>query len=353
MNEAYFQNFMTGGLFVLVGVAASMAWCMWRIVDRQRDMEALGLEGVGHELRANLYRMLREISDVARGNLKSASDLLPLSHPQLDAVLAGPLEKDRQSLTVIRATYGELVHRKADLRTALTNGSDTSAEVDAAVNSVIDGIAQLYLWTEHDGKMPEAAPSTRSWWVRDWMKAGPFAADMFPGLHLRDQVVERLRQSGMVLTPKPLTHTAHEFFSMQYDRKADPNAPFWKRKLKQPEEAVAAVAASAAVADAVEDMAAPEPEIAEAEAPMAELAPDLPEPEEAEAAMPVEDPPEQEPAASELPETADPAPAPESEEMDIALAVTQELEQEMALESPDPETSDQPDPAPPPKETVF
>ena len=37
----------------------------------------------------------------------------------------------------------------------------------------------------------------------------------------------------MTLTPKPLTHTAHEFYAMQYDRKADPNAPFWKRKTKK------------------------------------------------------------------------------------------------------------------------
>jgi hypothetical protein len=51
-------------------------------------------------------------------------------------------------------------------------------------------------------------------------------------MHLRDQVVARLRADGMTLTPKPLSHTASEFYAMQYDRKADPNAPFWKRKAK-------------------------------------------------------------------------------------------------------------------------
>ncbi|HBH44257.1 MAG TPA: hypothetical protein DDY28_07605, partial [Hyphomonas atlantica] len=67
------------------------------------------------------------------------------------------------------------------------------------------------------------------------MKKHGFAASSFPGMHLRDEVVERLRQYGLHLTPRPLTHTAHEYYSMRYDRKADPRAPFWKRKPKTEE----------------------------------------------------------------------------------------------------------------------
>jgi hypothetical protein len=61
----------------------------------------------------------------------------------------------------------------------------------------------------------------RSWDVRDWMKSHGFKADAFPGMHLRDEVVERLRMYGLELTPKPLTHTAWEYYNMSYDRHAD------------------------------------------------------------------------------------------------------------------------------------
>ena len=48
----------------------------------------------------------------------------------------------------------------------------------------------------------------RSWDVRKWMKAHGFRGDAYPGMHIRDEVVERLRQYGLNLTPKPLTMTA-------------------------------------------------------------------------------------------------------------------------------------------------
>ena len=46
-------------------------------------------------------------------------------------------------------------------------------------------------------------------------------------------MVERLRQYGMHLTPRPLTHTAHEYYSLRYDRKADPHGPMWRRSKKK------------------------------------------------------------------------------------------------------------------------
>ncbi|MDJ0919646.1 MAG: hypothetical protein QNI84_00850 [Henriciella sp.] len=235
MNEGNFQTFMVGGLLILIGAVVFLAWSAWRYVDRERDMEKLSLAGVGHELRVNLQRLLQELSDVAGHQPTRPQDLLPLVHPQLDAVLARPGEADRRALTVIRAAYAEMVARKADIRDALAQGEDTSAATDSAINALIDGLATLYLWEEHKGRSPAEAHSTRSWDVRDWMKEHQFPVDALPGIHLRDVVVERLRTYGMALTPKPLTHTAHEYFSMQYDRKADPNAPFWKRKIPKPE----------------------------------------------------------------------------------------------------------------------
>jgi hypothetical protein len=75
----------------------------------------------------------------------------------------------------------------------------------------------------------------RSWDVRDWMKGHGFQAEAFPNMHLRDEVVERLRMYGLELTPKPLTHTAWEYYNMQYDRHADRRAPMGRRREKKVE----------------------------------------------------------------------------------------------------------------------
>ncbi len=247
MSDASFQTFLVGGLLALIGAIVFMAWCIWRYVDRERDMEGLALEGVGHELRVNLQRLIAELGAVARGDAKTPSDLLPMTHPQLDAVLARPVEADRRALTVIRSAYDELVARKLDIRSTLAQGQSTAEPVNLATGATIEAIGTLYLWEMHKGKAPNAAPSTRTWHVRDWMKAHGFRANALPGLHLRDAVVEGLRTYGMTLTPKPLTYTASEYYAKLYDRKADPNAPFWKRKqvVAEPEiEPVAAVEAA-------------------------------------------------------------------------------------------------------------
>lgn len=248
MSNATFQTFLVSGLLVLIAAIVYLAWSAWRYVDRQRDMEALSLEGVGHELRINLQRLLAELGMVARGEAKAPSDLLPLTHPQLDAVLSRPGEADRKALTVIHAAYNELVARKLDIRSTLAQGQDVTTPYNAAVGAVIETIGTLYLWEMHKGKSPAAAPSTRSWHVRDWMKAHGFRADLLPGMHLRDAVVEMLRTYGMTLTPKPLSYTASEYYAKLYDRKADPNAPFWKRKIKKPEDVEAPVPVEAEAA---------------------------------------------------------------------------------------------------------
>lgn len=303
MSDATFQTFLTSGLFVLTASMGYLAWSAWRWLDRARDMERAALAGVGYELRMNLMRMIRELAGVADGSVQSEIQLVPVVHPQLDGVLTRPNEADRESLTMMRGNYNELDAHKQTLRAALSGQGDVAVAANVAVDAVIGSIATLYLWEEHKGAAPKRARSTRSWHVRDWMKANEFHADLLPGLHLRDQVVERLRALGMTLTPQPLTYTASEYYAKLYDRKADPNAPFWKRKPKP-----AMVDAS----DAVEKVPA-EPEhvampaddvVAEpASEPVAEPMPDVPEfPEPVEAAPQPEPEPEPEPVAEALPE---------------------------------------------------
>lgn len=258
MSDATFETFLVSGLLVLIAAIGYLAWSAWRWVDRERDMERRALDGIAYEQRSNIERMLKELSGVAKGTLTRDIEIIPIVHPQLDALLARPNEADRRGLTKLRATYNELSAHKQSLRHAFSNNLNITAPADLAVEATIGALATLYLWEEHKGRPPEAARTTRSWDVRNWMKASPFHADLLPGLHLRDQVVERLRTEGMTLTPKPLTHTAHEFYSMRYDRKADPNAPFWKRK-KKAADAPSSEPAPAAVAPspAPETVAAP------------------------------------------------------------------------------------------------
>lgn len=275
MSDATFETFLVSGLLVLIAAVAYLAWSAWRWVDRERDMEQLALVGVGHELRYNLQRMMGELARVSTGALRSEIEIVPVVHPQLDALLTRPNEADRMGLTNIRAHYNELSAHKLSLKAALKDQTDLELPANIAADAVIESLATLYLWEEHKGRAPENAHSTRSWAVRDWMKANKFHADTLPGRHLRDQVVECLRRNGMTLTPKPLTYTASEYFAKQYDRKADPNAPFWKRKKKPVP--VAVVDAEASLDQPAPDasigheeaVSASEPEIA-ADAPVLE-----------------------------------------------------------------------------------
>ena len=251
MSEAQFYTFFTGGLGLLIAAALMIAWQLWRIRDEERDGAISALDGVSHEMRINPQRFVNEIAQLVETREAGPDVLLPVQHPQLDGVNASLIKTNRNAIAVIGATYQELEARKMALRAALAQKRDLTPSLDDAMDATINGIATLYMWEEHAGVRPAEAGTVRSWHVRDWMKAHGFAASSFPGMHLRDEVVERLRQYGLHLTPRPLTHTAHEYYSMQYDRKADPRAPFWKRKPKSEE--VMSVAVADEAADFMED----------------------------------------------------------------------------------------------------
>ena len=311
MSNTTFETFLVSGLLILIIAIGYLAWSAWRWVDRERDMEKRSLDGIRHEMRLNLKRLLDELRGVSDGTLQSEIDVIPVIHPQLDALLTRPNEADRRGLTIIRGNYNELSAHKQSLRSALAGAGSVELPANRAVRALIGSIATLYLWEEHKGRSPEHARSTRTWDVRDWMKATPFDAHALPGLHLRDEVVAYLRSEGMTLTPKPLTHTAHEFYSMQYDRKADPNAPFWKRKPKKDAVDQAAEESEEPVVETsneqveapVEQVAEPEPvqetPVERAEAPQAEAPDTNPQLSEAEAI---------EPAAEAMPESKPPSP---------------------------------------------
>ena len=227
-------EFQTGALLLIVIAALTIAFINWRDRNDRKEVECQVLEGVGHELRQNLQRFMAELAAITRDEPVAGGELMVVRHPQLDAVYAQNVPANRNALSVIGATYQNLQSRKNDILNAAQQGQDLNVATPAAIDAVIDAIVILYLWEEHGGAKPTEANSTRSWRVRQWMKDHGMAWDTFPDIHLRDAVVERLRAYGMTLTPRPLTHTAHEYYSMQYDRMADPRAPMWRRKEKKP-----------------------------------------------------------------------------------------------------------------------
>ena len=162
---------------------------------------------------------------------------MSVQHPQLDAVNAGLVQCDRRALAVIGATYQDLQSRKLLLQADLEGGGQGKTEYAEAVDAAVNGLTTLYMWDAHKGQRPDQAPSVRSWAVRDWLKSNGFGQIELPGMHLRDTVVGRLRAYGLKLTPKPLSHTAHEYWSMQYDRKADPRGVFGARRQPKPKPA--------------------------------------------------------------------------------------------------------------------
>lgn len=243
MSEAQFYTFLTGGLGLLTALMTLVAWHLWRMREDARAGRLSALEGVSHEMRINLQRMVSELSQVAANPVIGPDVLLPIRHPQLDGVNRALINANRNGIAVIGVTYQELEARKLSLRAQLAQGNPPGNVLDDAMDAAINGVAALYFWEVHKGALPAEIGRVRSWDVRDWMKAHGFKADAFPGMHLRDEVVERLRMYGLELTPKPLTHTAWEYYNMSYDRHAERNARAEERRLRQagdePEDAAA------------------------------------------------------------------------------------------------------------------
>lgn len=235
MSEAQFYTFLTGGLALAIALLTLVAWNLWRMREEASAGRASALAGVAHELRINLQRMISELSQVAHHPGVGPDVLLPIRSPQLNGVNRSLINTNRNGIAVLGSTYQEMEARKLGLRAVLAQGRAPETELDDAMDAAINGIAALYIWEVHKGALPAEIGRVRSWSVRDWMKAKNFRADAFPGMHLRDEVVERLRLYGLELTPRPLTMTAWEYYSMQYDRHADERGPLGRRRAEKAE----------------------------------------------------------------------------------------------------------------------
>ena len=78
MSNATFETFLVSGILILIIAIGYLAWSAWRWVDRERDMEKRSLDGIRHEMRLNLQRLLDELRGVADGSVQSEiEELLP------------------------------------------------------------------------------------------------------------------------------------------------------------------------------------------------------------------------------------------------------------------------------------
>lgn len=214
MRGTYFESFLAGGLTLLVIAALAIALLLWRREDRSRTAIAEAFRGAGEEFRLNMHQTLRQLADLKTGRIGRARDLPVMSHPQLDGVLAAMIPADKRALAGLRGVYTALEGARARLRHALDEGKGLSEALEDGEAAAVHGICTLYLWECHDGRAPQEARSTRSRHVRDWLKANGYSQTMVPGMALRDEVVDCLRRSGMALTPRPLTHSAHEYYAL-------------------------------------------------------------------------------------------------------------------------------------------
>ena len=214
MRGTYFESFLAGGLTLLVIAALAIALLLWRREDRNRTAIAEAFRGAGEEFRLNMHQTLRQLADLKSGRIGRARDLPVMSHPQLDGVLAAMIPADKRALAGLRGVYTALEDARARLRHALDEGKGLPEALEDGEAAAVHGICTLYLWECHDGRAPQEARSTRSRHVRDWLKANGYSQTMVPGMALRDEVVDCLRRSGMALTPRPLTHSAHEYYAL-------------------------------------------------------------------------------------------------------------------------------------------
>jgi len=96
-------EFQTGALLLLAAAALTIAWILWCDRNDRETARVQALEGVGHEMRINLQRFMAELSAISFDEPVSAEEMLPVNHPQLDAVFANLVRGNANALSVLSA----------------------------------------------------------------------------------------------------------------------------------------------------------------------------------------------------------------------------------------------------------
>jgi hypothetical protein len=199
-------------LIVIGGGIAAIAllmivWFIWKNSRTTGQALKLALDGVGHEFRFNLQRVLSELRELNTNGDVREDLTVQLGWPQLASLLAQPAIKDRRSLERLDATYQTLEARRSEVRQGQTD--DT---IGAYRRSAIEALAILYLWEHNKGGLPEKALSASRSAVRNWMKSLGFTKALIPGMALRDEVFKDVRRLRIPLRPSEPGMTAEAYY---------------------------------------------------------------------------------------------------------------------------------------------
>ncbi|WP_018146482.1 hypothetical protein [Henriciella marina] len=212
MNAINSDTMIVGGVGLLILAALVIGFVLWRVRSGRKPVNGTAFKLVGDEFRFMLHQAIGEVRDLEKGWIQQPDGLATIKHPQFNGLSRDAEYAKQRPLDGLHAAYQNMEASKEEVRAALSGNGDRSAAVDGYKQSTIGAIAALYLWEKQDGRSPENTPTTRSAFVRDWMKENDISQALIPGIALRDEVVEYLRQAGMTLTPKPMAMTAYEYY---------------------------------------------------------------------------------------------------------------------------------------------
>ncbi|RIJ25796.1 hypothetical protein D1224_01350 [Henriciella barbarensis] len=193
------------------GIAAiillMIVWFVWKNSRANGQALKLALDGVGHEFRFNLQRVLSELRELNTNGDVREDLAVQLARPQLASLLTQPAIKDRRSLERLDATYQTLEAGRSAVRQGQTD--DT---IGAYRRRAVEALAILYLWEHNKGGLPEKAPSTSRSAVRNWVKSLGFTKALIPGMALRDEVFKDVRRLRTPLRPSEPGMTAEAYY---------------------------------------------------------------------------------------------------------------------------------------------
>lgn len=208
MTEENLEVLLVIGGGIAAIVVLMIIWFVWKNMRASGRALKMALDGVGHEFRFNLQRVLAELRDLSANGDVSDDLAMPLARPQLESLRTQPAVKDKRALERLDTMYQALEASRSSVRQQGQSGE----AVDAYKRSAVEAVAILYLWEQHKGGLPEKAPSTSSSAVRDWMKSLGFTQTLIPGMALRDEVIRQLRGMRMPLKPGDLRMTAQDYY---------------------------------------------------------------------------------------------------------------------------------------------
>ena len=208
MTEENLEVFMVIGGGIAAIILLMIVWFVWKSSRSSGQALKMALDGVGHEFRFNLQRVLSELRELNTNGDVREGLAVQLNRSQLASLLGQPEVKNTRPLERLGAVYEELEARRAEVR----SHGQSDETLAAYWRSAAEALAILFLWEQHKGGLPEKAPSASRSAVRSWMKSLGFTKASIPGAALRDEVCRNVRNLRNPLLPSRSGMTASAYY---------------------------------------------------------------------------------------------------------------------------------------------